>query len=46
MIGGMYRSAVVANPGYYLSIPQVAPFVPKSIDLSGVGARFSLGIGF
>ena len=46
MLGGIYRSAVVATPGVYVNDRLVATNVPRSIDLGGAGARLSLAIGF
>jgi hypothetical protein len=46
MLGGIYRSAVVAYPGLYSNDRLVATYFPQTIDLGGVGARMSLAIGF
>ena len=45
VLGGIYRSAVVAYPGYYHD-DRLIGTLGRTIDVGGAGARMALAIGF
>ena len=46
MLGAIYRSAEVRVTSHYFNDQLVQENIPVSVDISGVGARMSLAIGF